>query len=290
MDLQVSYGKYIMSHTWSENCTHFLGRAEKMEHVRDLRIPKMMESLLEAYVDLVRAALPRVVQGVVLYGSISLDAFDPKCSDVDFVTLLSRELTEDELERVKELHTTLEQHNPLANRLDGFYIPVEDLQSGQSRPFPYFRESSYQGVLVFSRVARLQLDRAVTFFGPPVTVKQPEWQEIEREMSYNLNGYWADRAQQPELFVEEEWVAFAVLTFLRIRHTLMQKEIVSKKEAGEFAMQSLPERWHNLVAESLRIQYGDKKASLYGTASERAGETLQFMESMTEECNRILGK
>jgi hypothetical protein len=181
------------------------------------------------------------------------------------------------------------RRDPFAKRLDGFYIPAADLQEGWSATYPYIREGVYQGVSTFGSVYRWQAgNHAVVIYGDALQMKVPAWSEIEREMSYNVNQYWAGKVQQPELFIDDEWVPFAVLTFLRIEYTLRYQEIISKKQAGELALQSGAERWHRLIREALRIQYGDEQESLFETIEKRAAETIAFIEEYSRVCNGLL--
>lgn len=264
-----------------------------MEHIEKLvqegRLPARLVPVLRQFVEALRAQLAGIVRSIALYGSVSIGAFEEKNSDVDFVVALERELTEAELDVVEDMHQELVGRDPFAKRLDGFYIPVADLQEGRSAIYPYFGESKYQGLSTFGSVYRWQAgNHAVVVYGDAFQMKVPEWSEIEREMSYNVNHYWAGKVQQPELFVDDEWVPFAVLTFLRIEHTLRCREIISKKQAGELTLQSGAERWHLLIREALRIQYGDEQESLFETKEERAAATVSFIEEYSRVCNGLL--
>lgn len=267
-----------------------LRRMEQIEKLmQEGRLPARLVPVLRQFVEALQTRLAGVVRSVALYGSVSIGAFEEKSSDVDFVVAVERTLTAEELDAVGEMHLELVQRDPFAKRLDGFYIPAADLQEGKSATYPYFREGVYHGMSTFGSVYRWQAgNHAVVVYGDALQMKLPAWSEIEREMSYNVNHYWAGKVQQPELFVDDEWVPFAVLTFLRIEHTLRCREIISKKQAGQLALQRGAERWHRLIREALRIQYGDGQESLYETKEERAAETVFFIEEYTRVCNGLL--
>jgi predicted nucleotidyltransferase len=153
-----------------------------MEHldtlVQEGRLPARVVPVLKQFVGEVQTRLPGVVRSVALYGSVSIGAFDEKKSDVDFVVILERELTEAELVVVGEIHQELVSRDPFAKRLDGFYIPLADLQEGRSETYPYFRESVYQGLSTFGSVYRWQAgNHAVVVFGEPLEMKLPEWSD-----------------------------------------------------------------------------------------------------------------
>ncbi|WP_343070868.1 nucleotidyltransferase domain-containing protein [Bacillus sp. REN10] len=83
----------------------------------NVNIPNEVNSLLLDYTNLLKAELSDVIYGVYLYGSIALSAFDERKSDVDFITILKRSLTNTELDRLSRLHQKVKKINPLAEKL-----------------------------------------------------------------------------------------------------------------------------------------------------------------------------
>lgn len=61
---------------------------------------------------------------------------------------------------------------------------------------------------------------------------------------------------------------------------------ISKSDAGEKALGELPEDWHMVIKEALRIHYGASDVSLYSTKLRRYKEIKRYAEYMTDICNK----
>src|SRR5438552_5729728 len=62
---------------------------------------------------------PQLV-GLYLYGSLSLGDFDPASSDIDFLVVTEEELSQEVLEQLRAMHTTITSSGmPYATRLEG---------------------------------------------------------------------------------------------------------------------------------------------------------------------------
>jgi hypothetical protein len=71
------------------------------------RVPDVIKPVLDEYISMVQHRLPDLVTGVYILGSIALDAFNERLSDIDFMTLLNRSCTEDDLQQLEEIHQAM---------------------------------------------------------------------------------------------------------------------------------------------------------------------------------------
>jgi hypothetical protein len=67
-------------------------------------IPKEINIILKEYFDLLEAKLPDFLEAYYIYGSISLGAFHYKFSDIDFIAVVKRKITDIDLTILKETH------------------------------------------------------------------------------------------------------------------------------------------------------------------------------------------
>ena len=75
--------------------------------------------------------------------------------------------------------------------------------------------------------------------------------------------------------------SYLVLSFCRMLHTLEAGTIVSKREAGEWALRRLDPRWHDLIGSALADR-ADSWARVHHAASPPAvAETLAFIDAAT---------
>ena len=111
----------------------------------DYLIPRSVHNLMQVHLQLLNTNLPSLIEGVYLYGSIALGAFDEKKSDVDFIVLLKREANEKEVEIIKHIHIQLLEEN-LGSRMDGMYIQTTDLGKTNDilQPYPYCSDGSVE--------------------------------------------------------------------------------------------------------------------------------------------------
>ena len=93
-----------------------------MEHLRD-----DVREYLELYTALLLEVMPADrIQGIYLYGSHALGAFDPDKSDIDFITVLNDEIGKDDVEKLKVVHLRSNSHHYGA-KMDGCYLTVDQI-------------------------------------------------------------------------------------------------------------------------------------------------------------------
>jgi hypothetical protein len=251
--------------------------------------------MLEAYTGLLRAALGEVVQGVYLYGSVALGAYEADKSDVDFLTVLTRPLTEEELGRLHGVHLWLEREHRTAGLLEGMYIPVSELGqvAPELAPHPYYanKRLTAKGHYDLNAVTLWTVkNRGLTVAGLPageLTYDTP-WEQVRQTMRYNLEHYWPSRAQRRFAFFLDEWIESCVLTLCRIRYTLEHQDLISKTAAGAYGLETCPPRWHPLIQETLRLRNGDPARTQSISRMQRSREAKAFLAYVRESCRPFL--
>ncbi|RJS59208.1 aminoglycoside adenylyltransferase domain-containing protein [Bacillus sp. PK3_68] len=63
-------------------------------------------------------------------------------------------------------------------------------------------------------------------------------------------------------------------------------EIISKIDTGKYAINYMPERWHNIIREAISIQEG-LGVRYYNSKKRRINDALQCMDYMLNCCNRM---
>jgi hypothetical protein len=190
--------------------------------------------------------------GLYLHGSVALDAFDPRHSDVDFLAATERELGREEVERLAALHIRL------GERLDGSYLPLD--------VFRRFDPARVMHPHIESRGGRLFVDHhggetvihrhvlrecGVVLHGPPprelidpVTAADLRWGV--RDI---LQNWWRPMLERPsDEFWEAPYRHYAVVTMCRVRFTLETAAVVSKPDAAQWALAHVDARWGDLIS------------------------------------------
>lgn len=267
------------------------------------KLPTNCKQITDTYFQLLNAKLPNFLESYYLYGSISLGAFTHNLSDIDFIAVLYKKLTDTELSTLKELHKELQKQFPKTN-LDGFYVLKEDFENLKNEDTcPVFREGKFQGYTSFNHhsIDAFQLKKyGITLLGPDVDTLNysTDWDILLDDMMDNLNSYWLNWKNKCEkfpsllflgLFVSENIIEWGVLGVSRLYYTFHEKDTISKLGAGEYALNKVPKRWHKILQESLRVRKGNTK-SLYTSKIERRNDVLQYMNFIIQESNRLFPK
>lgn len=247
-------------------------------------IPTLIQPLLDAYLHALEP-LRAHFYGIYIYGSIALGAFEERESDVDIVALTEGEWTAQELGQLTSIHRRLGKEHPLGKRLEPMYVPLRDRgkYNAQIPPYPYASHGKLYpaGHFDLNAVTWWTIQhKGIRLFGPEISALSLEvaWEDVLDAMRYNLNTYWAGKAQKSRLFLFDVWVMTAVATLCRILTAIEEGEIIAKSAALTRWRDRLPSCWYALIDEAWRIRHASKTPSLYGSRIKRQRETLAFIE------------
>ena len=256
------------------------------------RIPEYLRPLAQDYLTSVEGALPGLVTGFYLHGSLALDAFDPSQSDVDFVAVVSRSCTALDAQSLAAVHQQLEFAYPKWP-MQGSYLLAGDLGQPLSAPSPHYSDG---------RLTRDHTDsenpvtwwllkrRSIALLGP--TPDQLGYSLDRNALNAwllgNLNSYWRGFTRDPRRMawlLSDYGVQWAVLGVLRQVHTLREGDITSKLGAGAYGLETQPQRWRRLIREAIAMRQ-KTGGRLYASRAGRALEAIQFLTTTIRTCNQ----
>lgn len=259
----------------------------------DARVPEPVRPIIEDYISLASKQLPNPISGFYLVGSIALGEFNERFSDIDFIALLNHKASSEEIEALGNIHRAIERNHPKW-QMSGSYILPQDLGKleGMLEPHPRYHD----GVLHPNSCSDLNSvtwwelkNHGIAILGEasdnlPVTI---DWDLLITKMRENLNSYWMSWTKQPGriLTMYSDWgIQWAVLGVLRQFYTFNEHSITTKVRAGQYALDCLPVRWHQLIREAIDIRQG-KKESIYRLRIVRMIEAVNFLKSVIQLCN-----
>lgn len=249
-------------------------------------MPELVQDVLDLYRSLVEDRLPERVIGFYLYGSLALGSYDHGFSDVDFIAVLNRRISEAECEALGSIHAVVAAkfEKPI---LMGSYLQLEDLGrlENDMQPSPFYYEGRFQnsGHCDINLVTWWVLKhKGVAVWGRPAQDLpfEVDWDVLIARMAENLHSYWGSliaRIKKDPASLDDDWVSWSVLGILRLLYSFRESDIMSKIGAGEYALSVMSENRHRILNESIRIRQG-KNESLYDTLEKRAEDTLRFMD------------
>ncbi|GAB3208571.1 aminoglycoside adenylyltransferase domain-containing protein [Marinactinospora thermotolerans] len=240
---------------------------------------------------------PGLVEGLYLTGSVALDDYRPHVSDVDFVVVTARRLTDTDFDALRRVHSRMRSRFPRP-QFNGIHVTWEDLDDDPAACGPL--ASVNAGRLRRKASADVNpvtwhvlAERGVTVRGP-LPVELDMWNERDslRDWSLgNLDEHWRRwRAKAGRLVTPRGLAAlgslapsWSVLSVSRLHFTLRTGEITSKSGAGRYALHAFPERWDRIVNECLRIRRGSRLPSLYQSALARRRAALDYIEMVLDD-------
>ena len=215
--------------------------------------------------------------GMYLYGSLSSGDFNPDTSDIDFLIVTARRLSDEEIVQLRDLHARLHVSGlPWADHLEGRYLPKEEiLRYAPGRaPTPNVNEGEF---LIDSEGSDWVIQRHVireaglALAGPvPSSLIDPvPVDDLRQAVLSIMDAWWAPMLEDHEFLKNGGYQAFAVLTMCRTLHTLETGEIGSKPVAARWSLETLEPRWHALIRTALAMEHDSPTDIL--------NETLEFI-------------
>ena len=256
-------------------------------------ISQAVRPVLDEYVALLHDALPGLLAGMYLHGSLALGAFDPKLSDIDFITITSRRCTAADIDSLRAIHKTLLARYPQA-QLEGSYLQWHDLGRFQDTipPQPHFHDGILHanGYHDINAVTWWVLKhRGIPVVGPPAEHLdiQVDWEDLIAKMHRNMNTYWASFTSNPRRMawlLSDFGVQWTVLGVLRQFYTFREHAITSKIGAGMYGLVHTPRQWRRLIQEAIDVRTGAARSS-YSLRIVRALAAHAFLQLIIAACN-----
>jgi len=189
-----------------------------------------------------------------VHGSLALGAFEPDASDVDFLVATDGELDTATVERLAALHERL------GDRLDGSYLPRDVLRRFDPARRTHPHIESRGGRLVLDDhggetvVYRYVLRKCgITLAGPPpqelIDPVRPD--ELQAGVRSLLREWWQPDGGAWGWFHDGVYRRYAVLTMCRVRYTLAEGDVVSKRAAADWALTHVDARWRDLIVRAV---------------------------------------
>jgi hypothetical protein len=262
----------------------------------DSRIPTILQPLFQEFTNRIDQEMPGRISAFYLEGSIALDGFNPRLSDVDFVAVLNSQVTTCEVKKIRSLHESMEHKYPQW-KLSGRYFQHSDLGCLNEAIQPHL--NYHDGKLMWSSRFNLSeitwwilKNHGIAVFGPPpqslnYTVDMDNLVQNQLE---NMNTYWASYTTRLDglLALLTDWgIQWTVLGVLRQYYTIHERQIICKIKAGESALVSYPDRWHRIIQEAIALRENPRR-SLYRSRIKRAENAHRFLKYTIRTCNDYL--
>jgi len=267
------------------------------------QIPQLVTEVMSNYISLINKRFPNLLEGVYIQGSIALNAYVEGSSDIDFVTVMSRRLLEVDIDVLSKIHREIANtYNSI--EMDGVYIVWDDLGKAaiHENSYPVYNSGEIRIESFINPITWWLLKtKGICIVGPECTSFTYETipHDLLAYVNSNMNTYWANRTtslesafNQISKYSKEEintTIEWSVLGLLRQYYTLMEQDIISKVDAGEYGLKHVPTEWHPIVNEAINIRKGVKN-NHYTSDEQRVKDTIGFSKYIISYCNTHLLK
>ncbi|GAB0167628.1 DUF4111 domain-containing protein [Lysinibacillus sp. CTST325] len=265
----------------------------------DTRVPIPVQKILNDYITLFQNKIPNTLEGFYLHGSIALNAFINGSSDIDFIAVVNRSLTEEDAKVISELHKELNRKYKDTG-MDGCYLLVEDIGKKQSEVNGCLNvnegKTNWGNDTINPITWWILKNKGITILGADAATYNFNVDErvLDDYVLENMNSYWSSRLKKikkykafliPNKLVDLE-VEWSVTGILRQFYTLQEQDIVSKVDACKYAIHHLPEEFHNIINEAISIREGSN-IRYCNSKKQRIDDTIQCMDYILKQCNSV---
>jgi hypothetical protein len=207
-------------------------------------LPDDAAELTEALHHGLVATLGGSFASLFLYGAVAFARPAGWRIDFDFHVLLNAPLYDSERAAIARLYAELGEASELGRELDGYYVLLSDATRSDP-PRHQLRLEMRDEAWALHR-AHVLAGRYFLVAGvdPREIVPEPTWRELDSALRGELE------------FVEmhPDAPAFGILNSARVLYSLQTHDVVvSKYQAGKWALESLPAVWHDGLHAALRF-------------------------------------
>jgi hypothetical protein len=258
-----------------------------------MNIPHDLSALLQAMAIDFPAILRENLVGVYLWGSLTYDAFDETCSDVDCVAVTERDLDDREFSELDEWFKLTAGQNRWVGRIDMRFVIDQEQLDKSSRCCGFYhytgkliRHGSDGNPIIWINVAR----SGITLWGKAAKLIAPQVSDqclndaLLLELNYLKNDLTSNAGDRSSAaFIHN---TYAVLTACRILFSAYYRTLASKDQAYAWAMKTVPPTWQAIIqtAKENRPKNGGS------TNPQLERDAMQFVEFVTREVKRIFSE
>lgn len=245
-----------------------------------------IEHILSKMVDISKITMKDKLVGVYLHGSLAMNCYNPKQSDVDLLIVVNSKLTSFEqkliTQQILSLYDDLSNSIPiefsivLQDVIHPFIFPTPFEYHFSNLHLPKYRadENYICGGFDDPDLAAhftIIYERGITLYGVPI---HDLFRPIDQK--YYIQALMYDVEDASEKVITSPM--YYVLNLCRVLLYLLEGNIASKKEGGEWGLAHLPQIHHKTITKALDQYTGKPNANQFDDTS-----LLVFSEYMLVE-------
>lgn len=244
-----------------------------------------VNSALQGLLAQIQAILGDVFTGMYLYGSLAQGDFDYNTSDIDFIVITERDVSDEQFALLSKMHAGFCASGSFwAEKFEAAYIQKDALNLPSSHPARYpqlekggdlAREPLETGWPFQRYVLR---NRGIVVAGPdPATLLAPVPARELLDAAIAITLMWQRARRTDPSWLE--WVRqlpahrFVLVTLCRSLYTLEHGTVASRSAAAKWGRETLDRQWAALLSRSFMQPYGTNTVT-----DEDLADTLAFLD------------
>ncbi len=224
---------------------------------------------IDRYLEAVDAAVPGLVVGLYVVGSLALGDYDPERSDIDVVAVVAEPPDAGQRALLGEVHRVV------ATRVDGPYVARDRFADSPDHigdvPFHVDGRFEFGPCHEVSPVTWAVLaDGAICVRGdaPSALGLHVDDGAVRTFSAANLRDYWAGWARTMRALVdgtddddpiEARLLEWGVLGAARVHAAAKTGAVLSKRGGGEYARSTFPDEWQQVIDLALESRAGEQR-------------------------------
>ena len=228
--------------------------------------------------------------GIYLHGSAAMGCYQPKKSDLDFLVVVYRQMTDAEKLAYMKMVTELDAEGPgkgiemsivIRDVCDPFVYPTPFLLHFSRMHTAWYRRDPEDYIRKMNGTDKdlaahftVIRQRGRCLYGLPV---REVFGEVP-EQDY-LDSLLFDVAGAEEEITENPM--YMILNLARVLAYIREKTVLSKKEGGAWGLMNLPEEYHPLLRDALR-EYEEGENAAYDPETARQYAAYMLERTTTE--------
>ena len=256
-----------------------------------ISLPPAIVPRVDGYLDAVDDAVPGLVTGLYVTGSIALDDYQPAISDIDAVAVCSGRPDAGQCEALARLHTA-------GPKVDVLYATADDLATdpctlslpcsilGEFKPTDAFAANPVEWRTLATKALAVRgrpLDASAIWFDADA---------LRRWNLANLDDYWVAKTGEGERVRPEFWarwesgLQWVVLGIPRLHYTIVTNEVISKSAAGAYALNVTDQCWHDVIRAAMALRV-DRQAQLPKEPGALVADAVDLARWLIEDAHRL---
>lgn len=255
-------------------------------------LPSDVRARIDGYLGAVDEAVPGLIRGFYVTGSVALGDYQPAISDIDAVALCRDRPDARQCEALAEIHAA-------GHEIDVLYATAGDLATDpRTLSLPCWRGEFHPASAFAANPVewRSLATKAVAVRGGPPD-PAAIWFDAEALRHWNranLDDYWVAKTAEAERVPPQFWarweygLQWVVLGIPRLQHTIATLDVISKSAAGAYALSFVDERWHDVIRAAIDLR-ADRQADIPKPAEELVVDALAFARWLIADARRLGG-